>query len=105
MSSAEEDDNEHNVDDKSERDSLNSGSEPVTKSDIKILLSGVNMVAEDLKNMKEKQKQFEEILLGSTVPGKTPAKEFKSKGKDRSNKKDKDNRKSKSGKSKQGFDS
>ena len=55
------------------------------------------MVAENLKSMKEKQKQFEEILLGSTVSGKTPAKEVKSKGKVRSSsKKDKDDRKSKS---------
>ena len=67
--------------------------------------TGMNMVAEDLECTKEKQKQFEEILLGTTVPEQTPAKEVKSKGKVRSSKKDKDHRKSKSGKCKKSLDS
>ena len=87
MSRAEEDDNEHKENDNSENDNLSSELESVSRSDIKRLLTGMNMVAEDLKSMKEKQKQFEEILLGTTVPEKTPAKEVKSKGKVRSSKK------------------
>jgi hypothetical protein len=105
MSRAEEDNDEHNKDDCSEKDILPSKLEPVTKSDIKLPMTGMNMVAEDLKGMKEKQKQFEEILLGTTVPGKTPVKKVKSKGKVRSSKKDKDDRKSKSSKSKKSLDS
>ena len=58
------------------------------------------MMVADFKSMTEKQKQLEEILLGTTVPGRTPAKEVKSNGKVRSGKEDKDGRKSKSGKSK-----
>jgi hypothetical protein len=54
--------------------------------------------------MKEKQKQFEEILLGTTLPEKTTAEEVKSIGKFRSSKKDKDDRKSKSSKSKKRLD-
>ena len=105
MSRAEEDDDEHNEDDNSERDSLPSGFDTISKDDIKLLMSGVNMVVEDLKSMREKQKQFEEILLGSTVPVKTPAKEVKSKDKVRGSKKDKDDRKSKSSRSKKSLDS
>ena len=105
MSRAEEDDNEHKENDSSENDNLSSELESVSRSDIKRLLTGMNMVAEDLKSMKEKQKQFEEILLGTTVPEKTPAKEVKSKGKVRSSKKDKEDRKSKSSKSKKSLDS
>jgi hypothetical protein len=105
MSHAEEDNDEHNKDDCSEMDFLPSKLDPVTWSDIKLLMTGMNMVAEDLKGMKEKQKQFEEILLGTTVPGKTPVKNVKSKGKVRSSKKDKDDRKSKSSKSKKSLDS
>ena len=81
MSRAEEDNDEHNKDDCSEKDFLPSKLEPVTKSDIKLLMTGMNMVAEDLKGMKEKQKQFEEILLGTTVPGKTPVKKSNQKAK------------------------
>ena len=94
MSRAEEDDNEHKENDSSENDNLSSELESVSRSDIKWIMTGMNMVAEDLKSMKEKQKQFEEILLGTTVPGKTPAKEVESRGKVRSSKKDKDDRKS-----------
>ena len=107
ISRAEEDDDEHKEDDGSEKDILPSGLvEPVTRSDIKWLMTGMNMVTEDLKSMKEKQKQYEEILLvGTNVPGKTPAKEVESRGKVRSSKKDKDDRKSKSSKSKKSLDS
>ena len=105
MLRAEEEDDEHKEDDSSEKDSLSSELEPVSRSDIKRLMTGMNMVAEDLKSMKEKQQQFEEILLGTTVPGKTPAKEVKSKAKVRRNKKDKEDRKSKSSKSKKSQDS
>ena len=87
MSRAEEDNDEHKEDDSSEKDILPSELEPVTRSDIKLLMTWMNMVAEDLKSMKEKHKQFEEILLGTTLPGKTTAKEVKSKGKVRSSKK------------------
>ena len=58
MSRAEEDDDEHNEDENSERDSLPSGFDTISKDDIKLLMSGVNMVVEDLKSMKEKQKQL-----------------------------------------------
>ena len=60
----------------------------------------------DFEGMKEKQGQFEEILLGTTLPGTTPGKEeFKSKGKDKSSKEDKNSRKSKSNWGKKGPDS
>jgi hypothetical protein len=82
MSRAEEDD-EHDKDDdnSSEGDILAYGIETITKDDIKLLMSGITTMIGDFKSMKEKQKQFEEILLGTTVPEKTPAKEVKSKGK------------------------
>jgi hypothetical protein len=87
MSSRAEEDDEHDKDDdnSSEGDSLPYGIETITKNDIKLLMSGITTMIGDFKSMKEKQKQFEEILLGTTVqekmPEKTPAKEVKSKGK------------------------
>ena len=71
-------------------------------------MSGINTIIGDFKSMKEKQKQFEEILLGTTVPEKTPAKEVKSKGKFKSSKEDIEDiedHKSRSGKSKKSQDS
>ena len=81
MSRAEEDDDEHKEDDSSEKDILPSELESVTRSDIKWLMTGMNMVAEDLKSMKEKQQQFEEILLGTTVPEKNQQKKSNQKEK------------------------
>jgi len=70
------------------------------------LMTGMGKILVDFEGMKEKQGQFEEILLGTTLPGKTPAKEeFKSKGKDKSSKEDRSNRKSKSNWDKKGPDS
>ena len=71
MSRAEEDDDEQKKDDSSEKSILpTSELAPVSRSDIKWIMTGIKKVAEDLKSMKEKQKQFEEILLGTTVPEK-----------------------------------
>ena len=82
MSRAEEhDEHEKDDDNSSEGDILTYGVETITKDDIKLLMSGISTMIGDFRSMKEKQKQFEEILLGTTVPEKTPAKEVKSKGK------------------------
>ena len=82
MSRAEEVDDEHKEDDSSEKNILpTSELEPVSGSDIKWIMTGMNMVAEDLKSMKEKKKQFEEILLGTTVPGKHQQKKSNQKAK------------------------
>jgi hypothetical protein len=55
LSRAEEDNDEHKEDDSSEKDILPSELEPVTRSDIKLLMTGMNMVAEDLKSKHERK--------------------------------------------------